>query len=53
MVRDPVSGVLLDPQFAVAIREHGGEQFYFATQEVTIGLTTIRITTDIPILMII
>lgn len=33
MVRDPVSGVLLDPQLAVAIREHGGERFSFATQE--------------------
>ncbi len=33
MVRNPLSGVLLDLQLTVAIREHGREQSYFAPQE--------------------
>ena len=33
MVRDPVCGILIDPQSAVATREHGGQVFYFCSQE--------------------
>jgi Cu+-exporting ATPase len=33
MFRDPVSGVRVSPEAAVASREHGGEVFYFASQE--------------------
>jgi len=33
MVRDPVCGMLIDPQSAVATREHAGQVFYFCSQE--------------------
>ena len=33
MVRDPVSGNLLDPRAAVATREHGGQVLYFESEE--------------------
>ena len=33
MVRDPVCGMVIDPKSAVATREHGGQTFYFCSQE--------------------
>lgn len=33
MVRDPVCGMLIDPESAVATREHAGQIFYFCSQD--------------------
>ena len=33
MVRDPVCGMLIDPDTAVATRQHAGQLFYFCSQE--------------------
>lgn len=33
MYRDPVCGMKVDPAASVANREHGGEVFYFCSQE--------------------
>ena len=33
MVKDPVCGMLIEPESAFATREHAGQVFYFCSQE--------------------